>query len=952
MKASGSYKNLVQGVSQQAPHDRREGQVAEAVNMILDPVNGMSRRHGSKWIAEQDTGFTDAAYAAMLEDTLTWRKFEYTNNGTDYVVLHRTAARPVSSTMPSMIVFNRTTNTFLPVIRPGSDPDLDTFQNGGCSAITSIGRYVFAAGNTLFPAATTSNLWAAAGNQDKAVVWVRGSAYSRTFNVSATLTGGSTVNFSYTTPKSSYSEVLDTSKVPALVADPAGGTEVKTEGAYVQLVVATYQHSLTWGDWNPASLSMKKGTTTMTNVHPAAPTTNMQYAWAPAAKIVTFHSSNLGATDLTISYTVAKTLTNPNYATIVTAMTNAYNSAVTKHIGDSAEAIQPQNIAEQLKLAAIAAGIAGATRQDSTVILPGVKALVTQDGGDGSLIRGVANEVSSADQVSNLHLIGKIVKVRARGSEEAYYLKAVAKNPEVLSGYAEVSWVEAAGESHQITKAFVFGTVSGGNFYLASSPALLTSILAGSHPTFTPSEAGDSTTSPLPFFIGRKITYLGVFQDRLAVGCGGVMRFSRIGDYLNFFRTSALTAPANDALEMLSQGSEDDELRHSVLYDRDLVLFGAKRQYAVSGRNALSPSNANMPVMSSHEGASDIPPIAAGGIIFYSKQGERAPSAHEIRPGQVAESPESYGISTQLVTYFSGRSVEMVTQAKPAMLFLRTTNNRSSIYTFTYLDTDQGRRQDAWSRWDFPTELGPVIGMTGTPQGLLTFTLRSSHNKVWVVADVCPLESGLASYPYMDSIRPWATVATNTGSLRPSTTGAWKVAFDTSTEYQFLGANLADQSTLAAEFPTATGMWAGALQDSFFVMTNPYVKDRFDKAVLTGRLTITKLMVSFNRSSGFDTYITANQVTSIVANSLTSVVSTILESVTPPTNNVNFNGYVFGSVDALLGRVPVTQGKTTVPIGKETTEYTAVVKARTWLPLNVTSIEWVGQFFNNTQRLG
>ena len=78
----------------------------------------------------------------------------------------------------------------------------------------------------------------------------------------------------------------------------------------------------------------------------------------------------------------------------------------------------------------------------------------------------------------------------------------------------------------------------------------------------------------------------------------------------------------------------------------------------------------------------------------------------------------------------------------------------------------------------------------------------------------------------------------------------------------------------------------------------------------------------------------------------------MLGSVTPPTNNVNFNGYVFGSVDALLGRVPITQGKTTVPVGKETTEYTALLKARTWLPLNITSIEWVGQSFNNTQRLG
>jgi len=115
---------------------------------------------------------------------------------------------------------------------------------------------------------------------------------------------------------------------------------------------------------------------------------------------------------------------------------------------------------------------------------------------------------------------------------------------------------------------------------------------------------------------------------------------------------------------------------------------------------------------------------------------------------------------------------------------------------------------------------------------------------------------------------------------------------------------------------------------------------------------VTKLTVTFNQSSGFDTDVTANEITTVRSSNVTSVVNTVLESVSPITNSINFNGYVFGDPSALLGRVPVTKGSTSVPIGKETTEYTAVVKARTWLPLNITAIEWVGQFFNNTQRLG
>lgn len=929
MKASGSYGNLIQGVSQQAPKDRREGQLGEMVNMLPDPANGLSRRHGSRWIAERDTGVDFTSYQTVVKDTATWRKFEYNNSGVDYVISYRTGARVVGSPLPSMVVFDRTNKVFLPVVRNVVDADLDLFESGGCSAITSIGKYVFAAGHSIVPVVASVDNWGAASNQDKAVVWVRGGAYSRTFKVTATKVDNSVVNFEYTTPKSSYSTALDLSGVPQIVADPAGGFDTRNEGAFIQLIGGFYQHTLNWGVWTPSALTAKKVFTPMTNVYPAAPAAANEFSWVAGQATVRFHSSQLNVTDITINYTSDKTLVNPNYTSIVTALTNNYNSAVTSHIGTAAEAIQPQAIAEQLRLAAVAAGLVAATRQDSTVILEGIKAVSTQDGGDGSLIRGVANEVSSADQVSNLHIIGKVVKVTARGSEESYYLRAIPKNTTVTSGYSEVSWVEGAGISHSISKALMFGVANAGNFYLASSAALLSAILPGVHPTWVDSTVGDVNTSPVPFFIGRKITYLGVFQDRLAIGCGGVLRFSKIGDYLNLFRTSVLTAPANDALEMLSQGSEDDTIMHSVLYDRDLVVFGDKRQYAVSGRAVLSPTNANMPVMSSHDGAGSLPPVAVGGLIFYGKQGSTSPSVHEIRPGPVAESPEAYSISTQLSSYFIGAGVELSATAKPATLFFRTADARSTIYTFSYLDTSAGRQQDAWGKWEFNPTLGAIIAMSGTPDGLLILSLRSAHNKVWVVADVCPMSAGLSEQPYLDSIRPWSVVMTNTGSLRDNTPGDWSVAFDNSTEYQFIGAALNQQSVLSSRFPTAVGMWAGVKQDSYLTPTNPYVKDRAGKAIMTGRLTVTKLTMSFTNSSGVTVVVDSNTDSSQVSNS-----------------------YVLGNPAVRVGRVPVSTGQLSIPVGKANVEYESTFKANTWLPMTITGIDWVGQFFNNTQRLG
>ena len=953
-KVSGSYANLVQGVSQQYPQARREGQHTEQVNFIADPIQGLTRRHGSKFVKETSLGAM--TLAAVEADTASWRHFPYNHAGKDYVVLHRTEARAPGCTLPPVMVFNRTDNVFMTYVRPVTDATLDLLDAGGVSAITSVGKYAFMAGNTIVPAATSTDKWGHADNQKRAVVWIRGGAYARTFKVSATKTDNTVVNFEYTTPKSSYPTLLDTSAVPAYMVDPAGGTQTNDEGAFIKAGVYT----LLLGKWNPTGLTAKNGTTAMTNVSPAAPANSMQFAWAAGSETVTFHSSNEGALGISVHYTSAKVAVNPIYASTVSDMVNDYNTAVTEWIGSAAAAVQPQNIAEQLKLAAVAAGLTTAVRVDSSVCFDNVKTLVVQDGGDGTLIRGADNEVPSITEVTSVHFAGKLVKVRPADSQDSFYLRAVPKDPAVTTGFTEVSWVEGAGVEQQITTALVYGTASGTSFYVASSAALLNSILPGTHPEYDLSEVGDNDSSPLPYFIGRKITYLGIFQDRLLIGSGGVIRASRVGDYLNLFRTSVLTAPADDPLEMLSQGSEDDELRYGVLYDRDLVIFGRKRQYVISGRVPLTPSSANMAVMSSHEGAGDLPPLAVGGLIYYGKQGENNCSVLEIRPGEVSESPESYPISSQVDTYFVGTAVELATLAKPSTLFLRSRATRNGLYVFSYLDMPDGRKQDAWSRWEFPAVCGAIIGIAPTPDGMLVFSVRGGHGQLWVVADLCPINTGLASYPYLDSIRPWADVAANTGSVRNADEAGWYGAFNATSTRFLVGSDLYHVDhpysdggdSLLEEFPTEEGaLMVGALTESFFIPTNPFIKDQKNTAITTGRLTVTKMLLTFTKSSGFDAEATSKQVTVVSQHDITSVVTSIAETLTPTSNDTIFNGFVFGDPNAEIGKVPITDGQQSVSIGRETREFDLVIRARSWVPLTVTALEWVGQFFNRSRRL-
>lgn len=50
----GTYRSLIQGVSQQTPQERLDGQLGAQVNMLSDPVNGLRRRTGTKLHGRMD----------------------------------------------------------------------------------------------------------------------------------------------------------------------------------------------------------------------------------------------------------------------------------------------------------------------------------------------------------------------------------------------------------------------------------------------------------------------------------------------------------------------------------------------------------------------------------------------------------------------------------------------------------------------------------------------------------------------------------------------------------------------------------------------------------------------------------------------------------------------------------------------------------------------------------
>lgn len=624
---------------------------------------------------------------------------------------------------------------------------------------------------------------------------------------------------------------------------------------------------------------------------------------------------------------------DPDYQKKVNDRIYAYQVQVTKHIGEAAEQITPAYIAGQLLQAYTDAGYGNATLRGSSILFDDERwsEVSVDDDGDSSLIVAVGNTIEAADDACPMHYVGKVVKVRPskESPDTAFYLKAYPKD-DYSTGITEVTWREGCATEYTAARQFVLGTVYGGVLYVSDDADWLEAQVdpdtADDIPRYKTSQVGDDISNPLPNFFGKRITYLGTMQDRLIVGSNGIFNLSKRGEYFNFWRTTVLSQPDNDPIEMFSLGSEDDLIRYSTPFNRDLILYGQRGQYAISGSQPLTPKSASVVRLTAYDTNMDAAPKASGNLAFYATkrgaEGNRTTALRQIEPAALSENPDSRDISEQLDSYIRGTAIEMVTMSSPSTILVRTDASRNGLYIYNHLDRPNGERVlDAWHRWYWDPLVGSLCGLSSNGDGhFYAYMIRQgADGSAWLACERFTMASRKSSYPYLDALRPQEVH----GSLADKDPTRLAQAFGAG-EQQYEGHFLSDNPD------PAPGAYIGVSFKAGVTPTNPFPKDRDGKPISFGRMTLGRVKVTLAETGGCEIY-------SVLRDGAPNLVA-------------SFSGFSVGMPATALGTQPIVARQVSAYIGGEVRECSYTIAALRWLPITITQIEWTGQLFNSNRR--
>jgi len=320
---------------------------------------------------------------------------------------------------------------------------------------------------------------------------------------------------------------------------------------------------------------------------------------------------------------------------------------------------------------------------------------------ESDLFNIVTDEINDVTELPTSCRDGYIVKVSnsAAVQEDDYYLKFVGDNGNDGVGH----WIEctAPGIKYKLdpaTMPYVLTRVSLTNFTVGQWKN------NNNVSNWRDRETGDDlSTNTTPSFVGKKISKLLYHRDRLVVLSDSNIIMSQPGDLGNFWNNTALTFSADDRIDIAcsSPSGGINSLVDGIEMNTGLVLFSENAQYLFStDSDKLNPETAQVYPLSVFNYNTSIHPISLGTSIGFVDNAGKYSRFFEMLNVRRETEPEVVEQS-KVVSRLLDKDLDIFTNSRENAHILMGKINTNEIYGFRYYNVSGKRLQGAWYKWKF-----------------------------------------------------------------------------------------------------------------------------------------------------------------------------------------------------------------------------------------------------------
>jgi len=845
----GTYRSLIQGVSQQTPQERLDGQLGAQVNMLSDPVNGLRRRTGTKLHGRMQVP--------------SGSKFELVQLGGEYYIQCVTpAGRLVITRFSDMEVLHDSQYPYLVHSNKGTIRSTISRNQSFLLNTEKVPEKVLNAISTITPLSTTEN-------SRRAWVSIQGGLSTNgtrteslnivvpyagiNVTVSASYTGGGFSSTSYTVQDRVtrlHNALLANSTVTANFTVTVLGTTIALLYNTPNQPV-TINHS--WSESTPsATVVTSSQSFTRAEAPSNLPSTYTGYNFTHNSVQYVYD----GTRKLWLTPSQLATNLDPIGAGWVRILSGAFSKQYTVSITQGSAATLTYSVTTHVSTAAqatpeyVATTLASQMNADTSftnrfaVYRDGTSlAIVANTTTDQLVIEASGGDLylqgSGASTIRNKDALPPTLPAQLDG-----YIQAVGTTNN-LSYYqynhTKRVWTECGAFEDRYT---IQNTPMYWYFDYDLGGLVVDSLdIQGRN-------AGDDNNNPEPAFLGFGITGIGAYQSRLILLSGAYVCMSRSTDPSVFMRTTVEEVLDDDPIEISATSLSNSQFEYAIPFNKDLVLFSNTQQAVVPANSTvMTPKSAVIYPSTQAEVSMAVRPVVAARSLYYVYQrGLDYYQVGEVIPNQYTDSQYNpQNLTDHLPLYATGVCTGIAGSSTNNMVVFTSDTNEVLVNQFVW----QGDTRNimGFHKWVLPRK---VLDAAFLQEYNIFFVADTDGNTLVLTTNTQLNQLGSKPVPFLDIYQYVQT---------DSTTGGNKLQYIPDGDlvgviYDEINSRHMEVSIEVLQDGTVESLYQGTIAvglryTSLFTLTPPYLKDGEGKVLAGVKSTVQSFPLTFKGTGEF-----------------------------------------------------------------------------------------------------
>lgn len=434
---------------------------------------------------------------------------------------------------------------------------------------------------------------------------------------------------------------------------------------------------------------------------------------------------------------------------------------------------------------------------------------------------------------------------------------------------------------------------------------------------------GDTDVNPGPSFVGKEITDLVWWQNRLWVAAGEQVVSSRLGDAFNFWLDDWTNVTDADPVDIAVSSTGIADTQHMTPFSKALfVSTSGTRQVEVRGFETITPTTVNI-VESTAYRALNTPPARLSSQLYFASSDGQFSKVYEYIYSEDQIAQTATEITEQVSQLLAGRVTQIESSHNEDMLFFRTDDNGYTIYVHTMYWSGDQKAMAAWAKWTFPVDTD-IISMKVL--GDYLFCLLRRDDKIW-------LEKILIARKINSTGLDWTIHMDRQTSLGGSYSAGsnlttWTLPYEDTLitraitedgDVLSVTNNAGTTVTIPGDY-SAANVVVGRPFDMGITLSKQYVRDN-NNVVQQGRLMLRTMTVYHTGTGFYEIEVTARD---------------------RETKTYTFTAPPLG--DIVIGGTRIEDGTFSARLGSDAERTTIVISSDSVLPVQLTTIELLANF--------